>query len=482
MNKMTADERENQIESASNLATAMEAVTTLEAKFADRLQKNNELGRKLVSFQANKSEPIFNWFKYREGFSKSLIEYILRTEFSGENQTIFDPFGGSGTTGFVATKKGHNAVIAELLPVGSYFIQARQIMRSLPPSMICKWCEVSSAEMEWHQFDPLVEFQHVRITDGAFSAKTTEMISRYRTWLESLDEKRRTFFDFVLFSILEEISYTRKDGQYLRWDHRSPRTKSRFSKGKIFDFDEAVLQKLQTIKSDLAGENSAQPGFFDDESDAHVEEGSLQLLTGSVFDQIYSIPKNSLDGVITSPPYCNRYDYTRTYALELAYLGTSEKEIRDLRQALLSCTVENKKKDFSHIDQVDFSDGVKAFESNDTIAETLKYLRRESELGLLNNNGIVRMVEGYFFDMSIHIAQVAKRMRSGARYVMVNDNVRYNGLSVPIDCILSELAEALGFACEKIWVLPIGKGNSSQQMKRHGRMEMRKCVYVWKKL
>ena len=30
-----------------------------------------------------------------------------------------------------------------------------------------------------------------------------------------------------------------------------------------------------------------------------------------------------IEGVVTSPPYCNRYDYTRTYALEMNYLGLS---------------------------------------------------------------------------------------------------------------------------------------------------------------
>jgi len=64
---------------------------------------------------------------------------------------------------------------------------------------------------------------------------------------------------------------------------------------------------------------------------------------------------------------------------------------------------------------------------------------------------------------------------------MVNDNVRYHGEEVPVDLILSDFAESAGLAVEKIWVLPRGKGNSSQQMGRWGRQELRKCVYLWKK-
>jgi hypothetical protein len=64
---------------------------------------------------------------------------------------------------------------------------------------------------------------------------------------------------------------------------------------------------------------------------------------------------------------------------------------------------------------------------------------------------------------------------------MVNDNVRYAGASLPVDIILTEIAEQLGFKGETIMVLPNGKGNSSQQMGAHGRDPLRKCVYVWRK-
>ena len=63
---------------------------------------------------------------------------------------------------------------------------------------------------------------------------------------------------------------------------------------------------------------------------------------------------------------------------------------------------------------------------------------------------------------------------------MVNDNVQY-AIEVPVDLILSDFAEEHGLRTDKIWVLPKGKGNASQQMGVHGRNEIRKCVYVWEK-
>jgi hypothetical protein len=59
---------------------------------------------------------------------------------------------------------------------------------------------------------------------------------------------------------------------------------------------------------------------------------------------------------------------------------------------------------------------------------------------------------------------------------MVNDNMRYQDAHVPVDLILSDFARAAGFEVEAIWVLPRGKGNSSQQTGAHGRQEVRKCA------
>ena len=72
-----------------------------------------------------------------------------------------------------------------------------------------------------------------------------------------------------------------------------------------------------------------------------LQSGETELHYGSCLKLLPEIESDSVDFVITSPPYCNRYDYTRTYALELAILGVDEQKILQLRQEMLSCTVEN---------------------------------------------------------------------------------------------------------------------------------------------
>ena len=160
-----------------------------------------------------------------------------------------------------------------------------------------------------------------------------------------------------------------------------------------------------------------------------------------------------------------------------------EEKIRELRQTMMSCTVENKEK--QNLDKVftknAYEKANEAFENQKELQTIIKYLDEKKEAKELNNPGIARMVKNYFYETTLIIFECARILKKGSPFVMVNDNVRYNGLEVPVDLLLSEIASNFDLVTEKIWVLPKGKGNSSQQMKKHGRAELRKCVYLWKK-
>ena len=119
-----------------------------------------------------------------------------------------------------------------------------------------------------------------------------------------------------------------------------------------------------------------------------------------------------------------------------------------------------------------------AVAAQDALAEALAALRRRrSELG---NPHVIRLVANYFAEMAVVVAELARITRPGGAVVMANDNVQYHGEEIPVDLVLSDIAERCGFVCEEIGVLPRGKGNASQQMGRFGRRELRKCVYRWR--
>lgn len=448
----------------------------LHQHFKDKFAFHTYLTRSLVSFQANKARPIYRWYKYKEAFSAPLTEYLFH-KYSIKSGTILDPFAGSGTALFVAALMGMKAEGIELLPIGQQIVNTRILLESKFTAddfaALKRWL----ALRPWKQARTETPLPELRITRGAYPEQTCEAIKVYRAAWKQENERVQAVLRFALLCVLESISYTRKDGQYLRWDYRSDRGhgKKKFDKGHILDFDQAISAKLQEIIFDLKG-RSRQEGLFPVET----RKGDILLHKGSCLDVMPGLPGNLYDAVMTSPPYCNRYDYTRTYALELALLDINEKELTRLRQQMLSCTVENRAKDLLAINPR-WSNAIAAADTQELLQTILKYLNDQKDRKELNNDGIPRMVRGYFYEMACVIAECFRVMKPKAHMLMVNDNVRYAGASISVDMILSDIARKLGFCVESILVLPNGKGNSSQQMGEHGREPLRKCVYVWRK-
>lgn len=452
----------------------------LENKYTDRLKINPDLTRSLVSFQANKRTPFFRWLKYKESFSEQFVLYILK-HFKPSRQAppqVLDPFAGVGTTITTARRLGWHATAIEMMPVGIAAIRARLTAESVDVRRFDQELQRLRTTPLHAASAGLYRFPHLRITEKAFPANAEVALSAYMKFVDEIaDLEVRTLFWFAALCILEDISFTRKDGQYLRWDCRSGKNAaSRFKKARIEDFSSAIWNKLREMEEDLNNSRARTPSM------------DVQIIEGSCLEYLPSLPREEFDLVITSPPYCNRYDYTRTYALELAFLGYQEASLRQLRQDLLSATVENKAKAailaeaYAQRGEPDAYDAaLQSFQHQAALQAILGRLVVAKKRGELNNPNIVSMIEQYFFEMNLVIRELARLLRPSGYIVMVNDNVQYHGQEVPVDLILSDFAEAAGLQVEAVWVLPRGKGNSSQQMGLHGRKELRKCVYIWRK-
>lgn len=483
--------RQLDVENEQQSITPTHARDLLHQKFSKRIKHNPALDRTLVSFQANKQEPFYSWFKYKEGFSQRLVSYLLEHLWKKPAGVLLDPFAGAGTTLFAGKSLGWKTKGIEISPVGIYAIKARLVASRLAALNFQKIVE-SLLKIDFlENYDPRFAINHIAITKGAFPDNEERQLIGYITFCQQnvTDEDVRTLLLYAAFSVLEEISYTRKDGQYLRWDSRSGRSqgKKRFDKGYIRPFKEAISDKLSTMLRDLRG-GISQGNLFA-ATEQPIQSGpNPELYAGSCLDLLPRMTSDSLDFVLTSPPYANRYDYTRTYALELVFLGCGHDEVKQLRQAMLSCTVENRDKreqlrhkyaalgrstDFDSVDSV--------FNQQEALQEVLGILDGYRDAGALNNQHIARLVRNYFYEMCFVIFELSRTLRSGGIVAMVNDNVRYAGEEVPVDLILSDVAESFGFRANHIWTLGRGKGNSSQQMGSHGRSELRKCVYVWEK-
>jgi site-specific DNA-methyltransferase (cytosine-N4-specific) len=174
--------------------------------------------------------------------------------------------------------------------------------------------------------------------------------------------------------------------------------------------------------------------------------------------------RGTVSAVITSPPYLNRYDYSRTYALELCLLSVkSHKDMVDVRHSLLRSHVESKEHEGKSVHLP-------------ALVEVLKEVRSKP----LNNERLPIMIQGYFEDMNLVVRNISQYLKPGGRAALVVANAQFNGENVPTDLLLCELAEAQGLTTESILITRY-KGNSSQQMAIYGRRPVRETILFWRK-
>ena len=443
---------------------------SLHERFQNRFFVAPNLTRKIISYQGNRQVPGFRWLKYKEGFSLDLVKQFLVDE---SPSSVLDPFAGIGTAPLAAAGMGLKATGIEIMPVGVLTGKAIAIAAN---GLSREDFKVASRSLLTHvasseQADSKHAFRHVRITESAFPSDTEKGLAKARRYINDVDAPDiKAMLNLACMSVLESVSYTRKDGQYLRWDYRSGRNlRSRVHKGPILPFLEALEARLAEMDADI------------EPLKRRHGQGIPDLITGSSLECLRALPSDSVDLVITSPPYANRYDYTRTYALELAWLGYDQQAFSALRQDMLSATVENKSKSRILKDvyegSIQFDKAKRLYEGQEAIHEVLGILT--DRCAELSNPHVIRLIEGYFLEMALIITELGRLVRPGGTVIMVNDNVQYHGEEVPVDLILSDYAERSGFKCTNIFTLPRGKGNSSQQMGRFGRRELRKCVYRW---
>ena len=451
-----------------------EARQALNERFADRVAVDPEFTRRVVSYQGNRDVPGLRWMKYKEGFSRTLVDYLLDKH---QPERVLDPFAGIGTTVLTAAGRGMAATGIEIMPVG-VLVGAGIAAAANGTSRTALRKAIGGIRSRIASSRPPAaghSFPHVPITESAFPAEAERDIGKAREFVAGMDDRAaQTLVNLGCMSVLESVSYTRKDGQYLRWDTRSGRKlRARMDKGPIPSFTDALEARFSEMTFDLDAVRQMFGG------------GHTSFRAGSSLDLLKTLPDAAFDLVITSPPYANRYDYTRTYALELAWLGLDRDAFSGLRQGLLSATVENRSKlkllRAAYAGRPELLEhAIGLYRRQVALHEVLHILRAHVEE--LGNRHVIRLLEGYFLEMAVIVAELGRLVRPGGSVIMVNDNVQYHGEEVPVDFILSDFAEQSGFTCTDIWTLARGKGNASQQMGRFGRREIRKCVYRWERI
>jgi DNA modification methylase len=151
---------------------------------------------------------------------------------------------------------------------------------------------------------------------------------------------------------------------------------------------------------------------------------------------------NSIDAVITSPPYPNEKDYTRTTRLESVLLGLvrNKHDLRSLKQRMLRSNTRGVYK----TDRDDLS--VAQHKEINRIADAIE--QRRIELGKTSGfeRLYARVTKLYFGGMARHLAELRPILRPGAQLAyVVGDQASYLRVMIRTGQLLADIAESLGY-------------------------------------
>ena len=154
------------------------------------------------------------------------------------------------------------------------------------------------------------------------------------------------------------------------------------------------------------------------------------------------LPPESVDAVITSPPYPNEKDYTRTTRLESVLLGfiQSKQDLRSLKQQLVRSNTRS-------VYKADTDDAlVSDHPEIQRIAAAIEHRRIELNKDSGFEKLYARVTKLYFGGMLRHLSELRTVLRPGAQLAyVVGDQASYLRVMIRTGQILAGIATSLGY-------------------------------------
>lgn len=404
----------------------------------------------LVTFKKNKENtPIHSWYKYTQGYSRDLVQLLLKELDVKSGEKVYDPFMGSGTTLLTCKEEGIRSYGADISPLMTWITKLKvEDWNTTKLNKILKTMDKANPT-------PCKEenLLFMNYLEKAFAPEILSQIIGWRNWInnQELEKKYKDFLLLGLISILEEISFIRKHGSHYRYLNNTE------SVG-LKKLNINVIDSAANIKEIFINKISK---MVQDVSIANLKKTECNVYT---LNSRSEVPSENADIIITSPPYLNRNNYFSQQKAELSLLG------------LISSNEE-----YKNLVKTSYRSHVEAELEKEPISKIPEVNKIISSVVLTENNNpkIPHMIAGYFDDLQQTLSKLKQNLNPGARLAFVVGNSRWGGVVVPVDHLLALIAERLGYKLDRILVARY-KGNSPQQMKRYGQIKVRESIVLLK--
>lgn len=405
-----------------------------------RQRQNGEMNKLSLEDRA-----AHDWYRFVLSYPPHLVyDYLQRFNATNQSQ-VLDPFSGTGTTLVECKKQGIPSVGIEANKM-AYFAASVKVDWSVDPDGLLEHAQrVADAS--------LIELENVGIYDNPllFVNQLSDNIALLSLPQESLEIILKDSISplplhktLILLDNLKRLH----DERYYRYEalalakalvgpignlHFGPEVG--VSKPKIdAPVIEPWLQNIRAIANDireLKDRNNTSSIIH------HADARQMMQY----------INHNSIDIVITSPPYPNEKDYTRTTRLESVILGflRDKSDLRLLKSGLMRSNTRNVYK-WDNDDQ-----WVTGYPEIQRIANEIE----EKRIALGKTSGFEKLygkvTKLYFGGMARHFAALRHLLRKGAHLAyVVGDQASYLQIMIRTGELLADIAYPLGYEIDSI--------------------------------
>lgn len=381
---------------------------------------------------------VHDWYRFVLSFPPHLVQNYLHKFGVTPDQRVLDPFCGTGTVLVECKKQGIPGAGIEANPMAHF---------------------ASQVKVDW-SIDPDYLLEHAQqVADTALTrlrAQGIEDVAFFHIVRDDLD--LRTLPDETLKLLLaNSISPLPLHKTLILLDCLNEQHDERCSKYEKLALAKALVSSISNLQF------GPEVGVGKAKHDAPVIAtwlACLRVMANDVRElqekaetptDIYLadarypqqvLAPHSIDAVITSPPYPNEKDYTRTTRLEAVLLGfiNNKAELQALKRGLLRSNTRGVYKGD------DDDQWVIEHPEIQRIAEEIE--ARRVELG--KTSGFERLYAKvtrlYFGGMARHLANLREVLHPGAQLAyVVGDQASYLRIMIPTGQLLADIAQSLGY-------------------------------------
>lgn len=353
-----------------------------------------------------------SYHRYPAKFIPQLVRKVV-TEYTKEDSLICDPFGGCGTTLVESKMLGRRSVGFDINPVAKLITDTKTAAIH-PEKLAAARTQFLLAYERYGKNTPKVK-HHKRIYYWFSRSMVCRLDRIYKTIFVIKDKKIRNFFLCSFSHILKNCSC---------WLMKS--IKPTRDQEKVYpNPKEAFLRHLDS----MIKKNEAY--YFELKRTGNLKTRAKMLLKDST--KKLPLANNSVDLIVTSPPYVTSYEYADLHQLSLMWFGDDKKNFKGWDRFSEGFDLFRKKfigSSFKTTDKTDFGS---------KIAE-------EIVAGVqLKDKSMAKSIARYYVDMNMAFQELHRVLKKGSKICVIIGNTELSGISILNAEVAAEQLSGLGF-------------------------------------